>query len=89
MSEHVPNLDCMEDDDLMGFWLRHQRGRKARDIFPNGGKGTRTATGDLAAYAVNKATAMSCRIRGDIRAALIYEKICEDIYDGLPDSARW
>jgi hypothetical protein len=85
----APNLDCQSSDDLMAFWLRHQRGRKVRELFPAGGKGTRRATADLANYASNKATAQDCRLRGDIKAALIYEGICDRIYDRLPEFARW
>lgn len=84
----VPNLDSMQSDELMEFWMRHQRGRGYKLLFPTGGKGTRIATGDLAAYAANAATARSCRLRGDIRAALIYERICDNIYSDLPDWAR-
>jgi len=83
------NLDCMESDDLMAFWMKHQRGRGYRTFFPNGGKGTKTATGDLAAYAANKATAQTCRKRGDIQAAMIYETICDNIYNDLPDFAKF
>lgn len=44
---------------------------------------------EIAAYADNKAVAMECRLRGDIPAALVYEKICDDIYARLPEFARW
>ena len=88
MTNNCPNLDCETAEDLMTFWSRHQRGRKAKDLFPDGGKGTRKATGDLAAYAANKATAMSCRKRGDIQAAVIYEGICDTIYNDLPYWAK-
>ena len=85
----VPNLDAMDHEDLMSFWAMHQRGRVAWQVFPNGGKGTRNATGDLACYASNKATAIACRLRGDIATALSYERICDSIYEGLPAWARW
>jgi len=85
----MENLDCMLADELMTFWLKHQRGRKYRELFPLGGPGTKRAAGDLANYASNKATAMQCRLRGDIQAAFIYETICDRIYTGLPASARW
>ena len=85
----VPNLDAMTHDQLMAFWFKHQSGRNARDLFPEGGKGTRTATGDLACYASNKATAMVCRERGSISVALQYEQIADRIYRELPAAARW
>ncbi len=86
---NAPNLDCMNDSELMPFWMNHQRGRKARDLFPQGGKGTRRAAADLANYASNLATARACRRRGDIGAAVMYENICDTIYRGLPAFARW
>ncbi len=85
----IPNLDAMAHDDLTAFWARHQRGWKARTLFPQGGKGTQRATWDLANYAINKATAMSCRERGDIQTALMYEGIADRIYADLPDAAKW
>jgi len=85
----VPNLDCQEPEDLMAFWSRHQAGRRYRLIFPDGGRGRKRATADLANYASNKATAVACRLRGEINTAGVYEAICERIYNGLPQWARW
>lgn len=89
METNIPNLDCMTQDDMMNFWMRHQRGRHAKELCPDGGKGSRTTTSDLACYASNKAAAMSCRLRGDITSALMYEDICDRIYAELPAWARW
>lgn len=89
MTSNVPNLDGMPHDDLTQFWMRHQAGRKARELFPEGGKGTVRATWDLANYASNLHAVQSCRLRGDIPTALYYEDICQRIYDKLPDFARW
>jgi hypothetical protein len=86
---NVPNLDAMSPDDLMAFWLKHQQGRRSRELFPDGGPQTRTTTNALACYACNKATAMQCRTRGTIGAALLYERIADGIYDGLPAWAKW
>jgi glycine cleavage system protein P-like pyridoxal-binding family len=86
---NVPNLDAEEGDALMAFWARHQRGRHAKVLFPEGGRGTVSATAALANYASNKATAISCRERGDILAAQLYEGIADRIYASLPDFARW
>lgn len=85
----IPNLDAMSVEDLWAFWSKHQRGRAYLALFPEGGKGTRKATGLLAAYACNKAVAMKCRLDGAIDRALVYEKICEDIYDRLGKEAQW
>lgn len=85
------NLDCdfTDSSDLMAFWYKHQRGQNAREIFPDGGKGTRRAVADLANYASNLATARQCRARGDISTAQAYEGICQRIYEKLPAFARW
>jgi hypothetical protein len=91
MTSAAINLDCHTIDaaELMSFWFRHQGVRRYRDLFPQGGKGTKRATADLANYASNKATAMLCRMRCDTTAALVYERICDDIYDRLPPFAKW
>jgi hypothetical protein len=52
-------------------------------------KGYTRLAKQLAHYASNKATAMECRLRGDIQAAGIYEAICERIYTALPEDLRW
>lgn len=84
----VPNLDAMTADELMTFWVEHQRGR-GRARLGLHGRGSVNATADLANYASNKATAISCRLRGDITAATVYETIADNIYERLPISARW
>jgi hypothetical protein len=89
MENNVPNLDAMTADDLMAFWMKHQAGRAALELFPAGGRGTRSTTAALANYASNKATAMQCRVRGDIQTALMYEGIADRIYAGLPKGSRW
>ena len=86
---NVPNLDTMNPEDLWSFWGKHQRGRAYRDLFPDGGKGSKKATDDLAAYASNKATATQCRQRGMIQEALMFESFCKRIYQRLPAFARW
>jgi len=58
-------------------------------MFPDRPRGYVAATRSLAHYAYNKSTAMRCRLKGDINAALNYEAICERIYDNLPDYAKW
>jgi hypothetical protein len=85
----VPNLDAMTQVDLVAFAVAHKGRSGARLLFPKGGRGTAVATTDLVNYAWNKATAMACRLRGDISNALLYEGICERIYAGLPKFARW
>lgn len=89
MRANTPNLDAESIDDLMTFWNKHQSGRASRELFPDGGRGSKTATADLANYASNKATAMRCRLAGNITGALQYEGICDRIFDRLPQIARW
>jgi hypothetical protein len=91
VSNRVPNLDAMPADDLMRFWLVHQRGnrKRARELFPDTPALYTRVAANLANYASNKATAMQCRLRGDVQAATIYERICDDIYGRLPEWARW
>ncbi len=89
MSDNVPNLDAEDTETLWAFQQHHQDGRHYREIFPAGGKGTKSAAGDLSCYAANKATAMVERLAGRTVSATIYEDICDRIYDGLPQWARW
>ncbi len=83
------NLDAMSPDDLMDFWAKHQGGRAYRALAPQGGKGAKRAAADLANYASNKATAMRCRLKGEIQTAQNYERIADAIYNQLPASAKW
>jgi hypothetical protein len=87
----MENLDAMTASDLWALWTRGHRHpvRLAREWFPARPKGYVTATSALIGYASNKATAMGCRATGDINAALVYERICETIYEDLPTFARW
>lgn len=84
-------LDSSNTEDLMSFWLLTytQPSRTARKLFPDRPNRYVTTTRDLGHYAANKASAQSCRLRGDIPAAVAYESICESIYKRLPDYARW
>lgn len=87
----VPNLDCMPHDDLMTFWSRYHRATRkdAQALIGDNRKGYTGLAADLANYACNKATAVSCRLRGDITAAQLYETVCENIYTRLPEDLRW
>lgn len=86
------NLDGFVDaDEAWGVYetIRRRPLRCARELFPGRERGYVAATRSLGHYAANKGTAMRCRLRGDIQAALVYEHICEDIYSRLPEFARW
>lgn len=92
----APNLDDgYTQEELMTFWAitASSYGRPiivARQLFPGRPRGYVRATLDLARYASNKATAMGCRRRGEISAALVCENICDRIYSRyLPAFARW
>ena len=89
ITSNVPNLDDDITMDYMRFWARHRDGRHYRALFPAGGRGTKRATADLAAYASNRHAARYCRLRGDIVGAQVYEIICDRIYNRLPTWARW
>ncbi|MHC4371777.1 MAG: hypothetical protein ACYSW8_29550 [Planctomycetota bacterium] len=86
----VPNLDAMDMSHLYKF-IAATRGirpyRAARRMF--GEVPAYATVVALHNYARNKVTAMACRERGDIATALMYEGICETIYDSLPEYARW
>jgi hypothetical protein len=87
------NLDGYVDpQDLWDIWKATNSVRPisfARQLFPEAPKGFVRATKDLGNYASNKATAMRCRLDGKINEALMYEGICERIYNELPEYAKW
>ena len=92
VKSNVPNLDSLDVDEHWAIWQRTNSVRPiayARELFPGKPKGYTRIAKDLGCYASNKATAMSCRLRGDIQTALTYEGICDRIYDRLPDWSRW
>jgi hypothetical protein len=86
------NLDSLEAAELMAFWGRTNSVRPlsfARELFPSKPAGYVAATKSLGHYASNKATAIDCRLRGDIQAALMYEEIADRIYSELPEFSLW
>ena len=85
------NLDAMNEADLWDMWARthHHPVIEARRIFPSRPTGYVAATKSLGNYASNKSVAVSARIAGNIQTAMIYETICERIYESLPGFARW
>ena len=87
---NVPNLDCMEPDELMALWVQYRAHpvTVARELGISG-KGAKRTVMDLSNYASNKATAIRCRLAGKISEALMYEGIADRIYKGLPDSVKW
>ena len=87
------NLDAMSQSDLLAFTEQIGHGVRpvtaALALFPGRSRGTVKATVKLHGYAWNKIAAMQCRGRGDIDTALMYEGICDRIYQALPDWARF
>jgi len=84
------NLDAMPAADLRRVW-------RLGAFFPNiiadawFGKqaGRRVAIRHLRNYAINKAVAIGLRLDGNTQDALLYERICQDIYEDIPEFAKW
>ncbi len=85
----VPNLDCMYEDELRAFAVTQPSRKKAREMFPTRPPGYTVAARNVGSYAANKATAMGLRASGEIAQALLYEEVCDRIYQKLPWFARW
>lgn len=87
----VPNLDCMGESELMEFWAKYNRAGRNDTValLGGGGKGSKKAVKELAAYAINKSVAMGLRSQGKIGTALQYEAICEACFARLPRELRW
>ena len=84
------NLDGWLPDDLMAFWnfARYSKSLAAY-MFPEQHKGRIIAVKLLANYASNRATSINCRMSGKVHTALMYDHICQTIYNRLPDWAKW
>lgn len=91
----VPNLDVCSDSELTAFLdaCESTTGivprRVAVRMFPSKPLGMMRVATSLRNYALNRQIASWCRLRGDIQAALSYERICDKIYARLPGWARW
>jgi hypothetical protein len=93
---NVPNLDCMDVDELMQFlrdyFYPNRSNTKSLLGIPesdNLPRGSKRVVKDLSNYAANKVAAMDCRRRGDVNTAIMYEDICDRIYQKLPEQHRW
>lgn len=85
------DLESQDKDQLMVIYdtIRNNPVKVARQQFPKRPRGFVTVTKDLGHYACNRAVAINCRLKGEIQTAQIYETICDQIYDRLPQWARW
>ena len=84
------DLDTSDPEELMAFWLitYHHPIATGRILFPERPDRYVAATTSLGLYASNKATAIRCRLQGDISTAQMYEGICDRIYSRLPAYAK-
>jgi len=74
------NLDCMSFDELIEFWSSK---------IPKKGEKDNHEKMLIRRYAFNKAIAVDNREKGNIETALFYEKICDKIYEKLPEREKW
>ena len=82
------NLDCESREYLRELWDKKGK-QNAADCFPDKPRGYIKAFNDYRAYAINKVCAIDCRLKGDIASAINYERMCDNIYNSLPDFAQW
>lgn len=90
--EGVPNLDAMEDLELLNFHRKHKDGWDWDKLFESAvvskeeGKAT---AGQLSLYAWYLYIARLDRHDGQIRRAQEYEALAQRVYEQLPEWARW
>lgn len=90
--EGVPNLDAMEDLELLEFHRKHKAGWYWERLFesavvsPEDGRQT---TAQLSLYAWDLYIARLARHDGQIRRANEYEALAQRVYNQLPEWARW
>jgi len=95
MENNVPNFDAMDVETLKAWWVERQhmiQGKQRKDaakMFPLKPRGYVRAAQNLVNYAVNKSVAMNLRLEGKIDVARQYELIADNIYNNLPDYAKW
>ncbi len=72
------------------FYEKYRRSAAAEGIKLVGNRKDRARlTACLANYAMHKAIAVRCRLKGEVSKATTYEEICENIYGRLPADIRW
>jgi len=84
------NLD--DESEVESFIANYGniRGKKLANLLGLVGKGGVKLANSFSNYAWNKLTAISLRKNGNISNAMVYEKICDKIYNSIPiDSRPW
>ena len=71
----VPNLDAMNEDELLAFETKARQDRQTLQALIN--------------YAEAKRLAIECRLKGNIALAMKFEATAETVYNRLPMHAKW
>ena len=77
------NINLDDPVELMDFINTYgqNKGRRLANQLKLKGKGSSKLASAFSNYAWNKSTAISLRKSGEINRALIYESICDNIYE--------
>lgn len=91
MYYEVPNLDCMDIEELSDFqeYLERSMEGACKALFGKHDVDTDSWAVLLWHYTVFKRSAIRYRLAGDIQSALDRESECEEIYNKLPEVAKW
>ena len=91
----VPNLDAMNDDELMTFCRTHTDGMEWRQLFHTDEadrfeceRAQETAR-QLSLYAWHLYLSRNARLEGKVHSARSQEAFAQRIYNQLPEWARW
>lgn len=84
------NLDDAEERKAFISQFGTLKGRSLANRLRLKGKGAARLATAISCYAWNAETAFSCRLRGEMDAALMYEGICDRIYnESLAELGWW
>jgi hypothetical protein len=91
MTNTVPNLDCMDVEELQGFTAKYWNSSKvlAEELIGDRRRGFKSIADQLVMYARHKTHAIKHRTEGEIGSATVFESICDRIYAKLPEDLRW
>jgi len=87
----VPNIDALDQDDLLAICQlsRKDLKKEAEELFPSKPNDYVTTMFGIACYCQAKRWAIQCRMGGLIQTAIEIEIHCQEIYESLPDYAKW